>query len=102
MKETTKKDIINKIYNDDARNILNILGETVRIKSTITSPPYLDMKDYGSENQIGFGQDYEEYLEDLKNIFKNIFDITDEDGSLWIIIDSFKRNNQVVTLPFDL
>lgn len=102
MKETTQKDIINKIYNDDARNILNILGEKVRIKSTITSPPYFDMKDYGSENQIGFGQNYDEYLEDLKNIFKNIFDITDEDGSLWIIIDSFKRNNQVVTLPFDL
>lgn len=102
MKEKKKRDIINRIYNKDARNILDILDENVRIKSTITSPPYFDMKDYGSENQIGFGQNYVEYLEDLKLIFKNIFTITDDDGSLWIIIDSFKRDNQVVTLPFDL
>lgn len=102
MKEKNKRDIINRIYNKDARNILDILDKNVRIKSTITSPPYFDMKDYGSENQIGFGQNYVEYLEDLKLIFKNIFTITDDDGSLWIIIDSFKRDNQVVTLPFDL
>lgn len=96
------KNILNKIHNNDARNILSILGQEVSIKSTITSPPYFDMKDYGSENQIGFGQNYEEYLEDLKKIFQSIFDLTTEDGSLWIVIDSFKRDNQVVTLPFDL
>ena len=28
--------------------------------------------------------------------------MTKEDGTLWIIIDTFKRNNAVVTLPFDL
>lgn len=102
MKENNKKDIVNNIYNEDARNIKNILGNKVKIRSTITSPPYFDMKDYGSENQIGFGQNYEEYLEDLKVIFQNILNITEDDGSLWIIIDSFKRDNQVVTLPFDL
>lgn len=70
--------------------------------STITSPPYFDMKDYGSDNQIGFGQTYENYLFDLKKVFTDIYKITKEQGSLWIIIDTFKRNNQVITLPFDL
>ncbi|MFT4170411.1 MAG: site-specific DNA-methyltransferase [Dysgonomonas sp.] len=92
----------NKIYNVDSRKILNILGDSIRIKSTITSPPYFDMKDYGSDNQIGFGQTYEDYLDDLKQIFSKIYKITSDDGSLWIVIDSFKRENQVVTLPFDL
>lgn len=60
------------------------------------------MKDYNSDNQIGYGQSYDDYLSDLQSIFGDIYKITEEDGSLWIIIDTFKRNNQVVTLPFDL
>lgn len=60
------------------------------------------MKNYGSENQVGFGQTYQEYLQDLQQIFRDIKEITQEDGTLWIIIDTFKRDNQVVTLPFDL
>ena len=92
----------NKIYQADSRNIIDLIGDSIKIKSTITSPPYFDMKDYGSENQVGFGQTYQDYLDDLQDIFNQIFQITENDGSLWIVIDSFKRENQVVTLPFDL
>lgn len=102
MKVIDIKKLHNKVYNNDARDILQTLGENIRVKSTITSPPYFDMKDYGSDNQIGFGQNYDEYLNDLKTIFDEIYHITETDGSLWIIIDSFKRNSQVITLPFDL
>lgn len=94
--------MINKIHNIDSRNILSILQDNLKVRSTITSPPYFDMKDYGSDNQIGFGQSYDEYLTDLQTIFQNIYNITEDDGSLWIVIDSFKRDNQVITLPFDL
>lgn len=94
--------LINNIYNIDARNLLSVLEDKIIVKSTITSPPYFDMKDYGADNQIGFGQTYNDYLNDLQLIFKEIYKITSDDGSLWIVIDTFKRNNQVVTLPFDL
>ena len=60
------------------------------------------MKDYGVEGQVGFGQKYEEYLEDLKEIFAQIYTVTKDDGTLWIVIDTFKRDHAVVTLPFDL
>lgn len=96
-----KYNILNKIHNRDSRNLLDVLKSTL-IQTTITSPPYFDMKDYGSENQIGFGQDYDKYLNDLKKIFKDIYLITKKNGTLWIIIDTLKRENQVVTLPFDL
>lgn len=102
MKTKIKKVELNKVYNNDARDILDFLNSDIRIKSTITSPPYFDMKDYGSDSQIGYGQSYETYLEDLKKIFEDIYKITEDDGSLWIIIDTFKRENQVITLPFDL
>lgn len=92
----------NNIYKADSRNLIDLIGDLTKIKTTITSPPYFDMKDYGTENQVGFGQSYEDYLNDLKDIFGQIYKISENDGSLWIIIDTFKRDNQVVTLPFDL
>ncbi|MBA3002367.1 MAG: site-specific DNA-methyltransferase [Desulfurivibrio sp.] len=93
--------MFNKIYNNDARDILNFIHDK-SITSTITSPPYFDMKDYESVNQIGFGQSYDEYINDLKVVFENIYKITKDDGTLWIIIDTFKKNGQVIPLPFDL
>lgn len=93
---------VNAIYNEDAREILKVIPKGIKVRTTITSPPYYDMKDYGSDNQIGYGQSYDDYLNDLQSIFGDIYEITEDDGSLWIVIDTFKRNNQVVTLPFDL
>lgn len=102
MDTNSKSSKLNIVYNEDSRNLGKIIPFGVTLQTTITSPPYFDMKDYGSTEQIGFGQNYADYLHDLMLIFKNILKITREDGTLWIIIDSFKRNNQVVTLPFDL
>ena len=93
---------MNKVYNGDSRCLLEILPEGVQVQTTITSPPYFDMKDYVVEGQVGFGQKYEEYLEDLKEIFAQIYTVTKDDGTLWIVIDTFKRDHAVVTLPFDL
>ena len=93
---------MNKVYNGDSRCLLEILPEGVQVQTTITSPPYFDMKDNGVEGQVGFGQKYEEYLEDLKEIFAQIYTVTKDDGTLWIVIDTFKRDHAVVTLPFDL
>ena len=102
MKAQKKENTVNVIHNKDARTILDVIPSTARIQATITSPPYFDMKDYHAENQIGFGQTYDEYLDDLQSIFAGVFRITEDDGSLWVVIDTFKRENQVVTLPFDL
>lgn len=89
------------VHNIDARKIADYIKDEV-ITTSITSPPYFDMKDYGLENQIGFGQTYQQYLEDLKSVFSSIYNITKNDGTLWIIIDTFKDKNEVVLLPFDL
>lgn len=93
---------LNKIYNVDSRRISDVLSDDIRIQTTISSPPYFDMKDYGEDNQIGFGQSYEEYLQDIKNVFEQVLHYTKDDGTLWIVIDTFKRNNSIVMLPFDL
>ena len=93
---------LNTIYNVDSRRISEVFPEDVKIQTTISSPPYFDMKDYGVNNQIGFGQTYEDYLKDMKKVFEQVYNYTKDDGTLWIIIDTFKRNNSIVLLPFDL
>jgi DNA modification methylase len=90
------------VYNIDSRRISEILSNDIHIQTTITSPPYYDMKDYGVEGQVGFGQNYQDYLRDLTNIFRQVYQYTKDDGTLWIIIDTFKRRDAIVPLPFDL
>ncbi|MBI3235300.1 MAG: site-specific DNA-methyltransferase [Bacteroidetes bacterium] len=93
-------DKLNKVYNVDARKLGSIITEPI-IDVTITSPPYFDLKDYGSADQIGYGQEYEQYLDDLKLVFEQVYNITKDTGTLWVIIDAFRRNEEVVPLPFD-
>lgn len=95
-----------KLHNSDVRKLPEVLASNgLReefIDVTITSPPYFDMKSYGSENQIGYGQKYLQYLDDLKQIFKQIYLVTKKTGSLWIVVDTFSKNGRFVNLPFEI
>nr|WP_279586629.1 site-specific DNA-methyltransferase [Nitratidesulfovibrio liaohensis] len=75
--------------------------ESESVDVTITSPPYFDMKDYGCDGQIGFGQTYDAYLDDLKNVFEGVFRCTKRTGTLWVVIDALRKSGEVVPLPFD-
>lgn len=101
--DLTKKTNIFKFHLKDARNLANIIPLNT-IDVTITSPPYGSLKNYGDfKGQIGYGQKYEEeYLADLQHIFKDVFDVTKDTGSLWVIVDTFKERAKVRLLPFDL
>lgn len=89
------------VHQGDARQLAKSLSPE-SIDLIVTSPPYFDLKDYGTPNQIGFGQDYSTYLSDLAAVFGDLFRATKKDGSLWIVIDTFRRDHEVFTLPFDL
>lgn len=43
------------------------------IHLVITSPPYWQLKDYGSENQIGFHHSYEDYINNLNLVWKECY-----------------------------
>lgn len=75
---------------------------------TITSPPYANLKNYGHPDQVGWGQDYGDYLADCRGIFRSIYRHTRHDGSMWVIADTLLdqdsngNGSAVRTLPFDL
>ena len=68
----------------------------------ITSPPYWDTKDYeGNENQIGFKQSYENYLNDVKTIFDGTYNISKKTASLVLVVDTLKKGGKMIRLPDD-
>jgi DNA modification methylase len=69
----------------------------------ITSPPYWDMKQYGDvEEQIGFGQNYNSYLKDIKDIFTDVFNYSKDSATLYLNCDTMKREGKIVRLPDDI
>lgn len=95
------KTAINRIhFGRDARNLKEIVAG-FRPQAIITSPPYLDLKDYGPENQIG-GRNMSEFLAELEKVFKACYDVLADDGTLWIVTDSLKRDGRMIPLPFEL
>ena len=57
-----------KIIFGDSRSLNQIKDKSVQL--IITSPPYWQLKDYGTENQIGFNDSYEEYINNLNLVWK--------------------------------
>ena len=91
----------------DAKDGLKSLVEALnqsgqQITTTITSPPYLDLKDYGSPMQLGHDIEYDDYLQSLVEIFKLVHTATEARGSLWLVANSVTRDGKVLPIPFDL
>jgi len=59
----------------------------------ITSPPYWQLKDYGSNDQIGFNDSYEDYINNLSLVWKESYRVLDNGCRLCINIgDQFARS----------
>lgn len=80
-----------KIIFGDSRSLNQIKDKTVQL--IITSPPYWQLKDYGSENQIGFNDSYEEYINNLNLVWKECYRVLSDGCRLCINIgDQFARS----------
>ena len=49
-----------RIIFGDSRSLNQIEDKSVQL--IITSPPYWQLKDYGTDDQIGFNDSYEDYI----------------------------------------
>ena len=57
-----------KIVFGDSRKMSQISDKSVQL--IITSPPYWQLKDYGTVDQIGFNNSYEEYINNLNLVWQ--------------------------------
>ena len=79
------------------------------LQTTITSPPYATLVDYGSDNQIGYGQSYADYLDSCRTVFQEIHKWTLDTGSMWVVADTLLEKrpksgspSKLMPLPFEL
>jgi DNA modification methylase len=59
---------IHKIIHGDSRQMNLVPNESVHL--VITSPPYWQLKDYGTDTQIGYNESYESYINNLNLVWK--------------------------------
>lgn len=80
-----------KIVRGDSRHMKEVRDESVHLVAT--SPPYWQLKDYGTENQIGFHDDYETYINHLNLVWKECHRVLHKGCRLCINIgDQFARS----------
>ena len=79
------------LINGDSRNMAKIADQSVHL--IVTSPPYWQLKDYGTTNQIGFHDSYEAYINDLNLVWMECARILHNGCRLCINIgDQFARS----------
>lgn len=112
--DTLLADSGSKIYNDDARNLLKyVLPETVDM--VITSPPYWDIllekrtadgkeiRHYGeAEADLGKIHDYKKFLEELKGIFKLVFQVLKAGKYCCVVVMDLRKKDQFYSYHSDI
>jgi len=58
------------------------------IRTVVTSPPYWDMYYYGHDEEIGYGQTYEKYLDSLDKVWEQCYKKLADDGTLWVNVSN--------------
>lgn len=86
------------IYQKSSEDMSEIDSGT--INCIITSPPYFQMKDYGTgKEQIGMEQSVDKYLDNLMVIFKECFRVLRDDGSCFVNINDCVINGKYQAVP---
>lgn len=87
-----------KIMHGNALNILKQMhGES--IDCLVTSPPYWRLRDYNDSEQIGLEETPEEFINDLCNIFDEVYRVMKKTGTLFVNLgDSYSGSNSISTV----
>ncbi len=104
------------LFARDAAEALSQLPDGC-INTSLTSPPYWAVRDYGHLEQLGLENEVDDYVERLVKVYRELYRVLAEDGTAWLNIgDSYfnksvtvdgkppragwKRNKQLSMVPF--
>ncbi len=80
-----------RIIIGDSRKMTELADKSVQL--VITSPPYWQLKDYGTGDQIGFDDSYEDYINNLNLVWNECYGTLEDGCRLCINIgDQFARS----------
>lgn len=95
---------VNKIEFGDCRETMRKWKEQgIKAQTCVTSPPYYGLRDYGHDGQIGLQETPEEYIAAMVEVFRCVWDVLEDDGTLWLNIgDSYGSGKQLLGIPWKL
>ena len=80
-----------KIIRGDSRQMNELSDNSVNL--VITSPPYWQLKDYGTDDQIGYNDSYEDYINNLNLVWQECYRVLQNGCRLCVNIgDQFARS----------
>jgi DNA modification methylase len=83
----------------DSMHMTTVPDATVNF--IITSPPYWDLKDYGSDHQIGRSS-YEHYLDELNVVWEECYRVAADNAVMVININSRRNQKRFYPIAFDI
>jgi len=88
---------MNMIEFGDCRETMRKWKEQgIKAQTCVTSPPYYGLRDYGHDGQIGLEETPEEYIAAMVEVFRCVWDVLEDDGTLWVNIgDSYASSGGV-------
>ena len=88
------------IITGDCREILPTL-EAESIDCCVTSPPYaLGLRNYGDiPNQIGLESTLEEYIETIRDVFREVYRVLKPEGTLWLNLGDKYDDKCLMLIP---
>ena len=92
---------MNKIEFGDCRETMRRWKEQgIKAQTCVTSPPYYGLRDYGHDGQIGLEETPEEYIKAMVEVFRCVWDVLEDNGTLWLNIgDSYNGSGGQGTKP---
>ena len=78
----------------DARVRLQEIADK-SVQCCITSPPYWGLRNYGNDLQIGLEASPDEYVEQLVQVFREVWRVLKDDGTLWLNLGDNYASNKV-------
>jgi DNA modification methylase len=84
---------MNRIEFGDCRDTMRRwAADGVKAQTCVTSPPYFGLRDYGHDGQIGLEQTPDEYIKVMVEVFRCVWDVLADDGTLWLNIGDSYNN----------
>ena len=82
------------VHNEDCLDGLKKLPNE-SVHCCVTSPPYWRLRDYGHDGQIGLEETPELYVERLVEVFREVWRVLRDDGTLWLNLgDSYSNGGR--------
>jgi DNA modification methylase len=72
-----------RIINADVMDGLRMLPDE-SVHTVVTSPPYWGLRDYGVDGQIGVEPTYQDHVDSVVAVFREVRRVLRKDGTLWL------------------